>query len=137
YIAHVVFVSGGLIDDAYISFRYARNLAGGHGLVFNPGGARVEGYTNFSWVLAAALAAAAKLDAAALMPLVGIGCGLAAVVLAGAQARAIAAESGRPPRLAGLPAALVVAASPSLVFYAGSGMETSLFTLLLTGLGAS
>lgn len=37
-------------DDAYISFRYARNWAEGHGLVFNPGDAPVEGYTNFLWV---------------------------------------------------------------------------------------
>jgi arabinofuranosyltransferase len=40
-----------LTDDAFISFRYARNLAHGHGLVFNPGFERVEGYTNFLWVL--------------------------------------------------------------------------------------
>jgi len=40
-----------LTDDAYISFRYARNLADGYGLVFNPGFERVEGYTNFLWVL--------------------------------------------------------------------------------------
>jgi arabinofuranosyltransferase len=37
-------------DDAYISFRYASNLAGGRGLVFNPG-ERVEGYTNFLYIL--------------------------------------------------------------------------------------
>jgi len=35
-------------DDAFISFRYARNLIDGHGLVFNAG-ERVEGYTNFLW----------------------------------------------------------------------------------------
>jgi arabinofuranosyltransferase len=39
-----------LCDDAFISFRYARNLVEGHGLVFNVG-ERVEGYTNFLWVL--------------------------------------------------------------------------------------
>ena len=39
-----------LTDDAFISFRYARNLLEGHGLVFNPG-ERVEGYTNFLWTL--------------------------------------------------------------------------------------
>ena len=39
-----------LTDDAFISFRYARNLVDGHGLVFNPG-ERVEGYTNFLWTL--------------------------------------------------------------------------------------
>ena len=33
HVAEYVF----LTDDAYISFRYARNLAEGHGLVFNPG----------------------------------------------------------------------------------------------------
>ena len=43
-------VSWFLTDDAFISFRYARNLLEGHGLVFNPG-ERVEGYTNFLWVL--------------------------------------------------------------------------------------
>ena len=40
-----------LFDDAMISMRYARNLAHGLGLVWNPGGARVEGYTDPLWVL--------------------------------------------------------------------------------------
>ena len=35
-------------DDAFISFRYAQNLAEGHGLVYNIG-ERIEGYTNFLW----------------------------------------------------------------------------------------
>ena len=43
-------VSWFLTDDAFISFRYVRNLLDGHGLVFNPG-EYVEGYTNFLWVL--------------------------------------------------------------------------------------
>lgn len=37
-------------DDAYISYRYARNLAQGKGLVFNPG-ERVEAYSNLLYVL--------------------------------------------------------------------------------------
>ena len=36
-------------DDAYIGFRYARNVARGDGFVFNAG-ERVEGYTNFLWL---------------------------------------------------------------------------------------
>ncbi|MET0343236.1 MAG: hypothetical protein ABW252_19665 [Polyangiales bacterium] len=40
-----------LFDDAMISMRYAKNLADGHGLVWNPGEAPVEGYTNFLWTL--------------------------------------------------------------------------------------
>jgi len=39
-----------MVDDAFISFRYAENLASGKGLVYNEG-ERVEGYTNFLWVI--------------------------------------------------------------------------------------
>jgi hypothetical protein len=42
------------VDDAYISFSYAKNLASGHGLVFSED-IRVEGYSNFLWVLLTAL----------------------------------------------------------------------------------
>ena len=39
-----------VVDDALISMVYARRLALGDGLVFNPG-ERVEGYTNFLWTV--------------------------------------------------------------------------------------
>jgi len=60
FIYHTSFVINGerfftLFDDAMISMRYAKNLANGYGLVWNPGGERVEGYTNFLWVLCMAL----------------------------------------------------------------------------------
>lgn len=42
--------SGFYVDDAYISFRYARQWAAGNGLVYNIG-ERVEGYSNFLWIL--------------------------------------------------------------------------------------
>ena len=56
YIHETSFVIDGeryyvLFDDAMISMQYARNLAGGYGLVWNPGGELVEGYTNPLWVL--------------------------------------------------------------------------------------
>jgi hypothetical protein len=40
-----------LFDDGMVSMRYARNLASGYGLVWNPGGERIEGFTNPMWVL--------------------------------------------------------------------------------------
>src|SRR4029450_2282074 len=49
-LAHALFYRF-LCDDAFISFRYAHNLASGQGLVFNPGFERVEGYSNFLWVV--------------------------------------------------------------------------------------
>lgn len=56
FIARTMFTAEGqlystLFDDAMISMRYAKNLAGGHGLVWNADGAPVEGYSNFLWVL--------------------------------------------------------------------------------------
>lgn len=43
------------IDDANIYFVYARNLADGHGFVYNIGGERVEGFTSLLWTLICAL----------------------------------------------------------------------------------
>ncbi|MBD3333818.1 hypothetical protein GF356_13290 [candidate division GN15 bacterium] len=40
-----------IIDDAGITFSYARNLAQGHGLVPQPGVEPIEGYSNPLWVL--------------------------------------------------------------------------------------
>ncbi len=39
------------IDDAFITFRYAENLADGFGLTFNQGDPAIEGYSNFLWLL--------------------------------------------------------------------------------------
>ncbi len=50
-----------LCDDAFITFRYAKNLAQGNGPVYNVG-ERVEGYTNFLWMLL--MAAVIKLGGA-------------------------------------------------------------------------
>jgi len=44
-----------LFDDSMISMRYAKNLAHGQGLVWNPGGEKVEGFSNPFWVLFMAL----------------------------------------------------------------------------------
>jgi hypothetical protein len=49
-VAVLAFSSLSLIDDAYISVRYAYNLNAGLGLVYNPG-EPVEGYSNLLWTL--------------------------------------------------------------------------------------
>src|SRR5438046_1501989 len=48
-LAHIVYLHV-MYDDAFITYRYAENLARGLGLVYNPG-ERVEGYSNFLWTL--------------------------------------------------------------------------------------
>ena len=44
------------IDDANIFFVYAKNLSSGHGLVYNIGGERVEGFSSILWTLISATA---------------------------------------------------------------------------------
>ena len=52
------------IDDAGISYAYAKHWAEGQGLVAVVGGATVEGYSNFSWVALLAAFAALGIDVA-------------------------------------------------------------------------
>lgn len=50
-----------IMDDAGISYAYAGNLAGGHGLVSQPGRPPVEGFSNFLWVVLLALLFSARI----------------------------------------------------------------------------
>jgi hypothetical protein len=115
-------------DDAFISFRYAQNLAAGNGLVFNPG-ERVEGYSNLSWVLLAAGALRAGLDPTTVAKSVGLACGALAVLLAWLLARRLTPQPGPTALLA----PFYLAISPVLVQHSASGLETSLFAVLVMG----
>lgn len=54
-VAYQVYASGILrIDDAYITFSFSKNLASGNGPVYSHG-VRVEGYSNFLWMVLNAL----------------------------------------------------------------------------------
>lgn len=109
-----------LCDDAHISFRYAKNLLAGEGLVFNPG-ERVEGYTNFLWtVLLALVGKPWSIPHAAL--LLGP---LSYVALVAGVWRLGRSTRGN---LAVPLAAVVVATSRPFVLFATSGLET-LFAL--------
>jgi len=50
YLANTGLLWGNIIDDAYISLRYAQNLAPGNGLGYKPDD-RGEGYNKFLWVI--------------------------------------------------------------------------------------
>lgn len=114
-------------DDSFISFRYARNLAEGHGLVFNPG-ERVEGYTNFLWTVAMAGVIRAGGDPVLASRVLGIafGAGLVLVtwVLAGRAC-------GRSPWSSRCIAPLLLAVSPPLIAEAAMGLETAMFAFLV------
>src|SRR5437660_5760906 len=58
------------VDDSYISYRYARNLIHGLGLVYNAG-ERIEGYTNLLWTLLVAAGLELGIEPTALAKLLG------------------------------------------------------------------
>ena len=67
-------------DDAFISYRYVKNFVNGHGLVFNPG-ERVEGYTNFLWIILLSIFAKFGLDIIVVSKILGIGSGCVTLFL--------------------------------------------------------
>jgi hypothetical protein len=111
-------------DDAYISLRYAANLADGRGLVFNPG-EHVEGFSNPAWTLLGAALLALGLPALDVWVALGVFFALVSVALVQRIARRIAGPLG------GLAAGCLIAGSTTLHAWAGSGLETTCFTALL------
>ena len=118
-----------LDDDQMVSMRYARNLAEGHGLVWNAG-EHVEGYSNLGWVLVMAAVHLLPLPdrltslgvlAVSLLLCIGVVV-LAARLLEALQPRHLALT---------LPAALAcIVGCTDVMFWAVSGFETTLVTLL-------
>ncbi|HTK68779.1 MAG TPA: hypothetical protein VL857_03180, partial [Candidatus Eisenbacteria bacterium] len=117
-----------LTDDSFISFRYARNLVHGHGLVFNPGGERVEGYTNLLWVLLLSGFGVFGLPMETMASVLSIAATLAlfAIVVRFAWTRLPDGQKW----IAVIPA-LLLAATRSFAVWATSGLETRLFDFLL------
>lgn len=117
-----------LDDDQMISMRYARNLAEGHGLVWNAGGERVEGYTNFAWTMAmAGVHAAGAGDQRAALWVRAINWLLACAILL--QTARLLGELGVGGGVAA-GALLTLALSTDLLFWAINGFETTLLTAL-------
>jgi hypothetical protein len=110
------------VEDAYITLRYAENLAQGHGFVYNLG-ERVLGTTTPLFTLLLALAAALGLDA--------LTAGKAICILADGAVCLLLwrllASLGRP--TAGLVAGLLYATASAPINFSIGGMETALVTL--------
>ncbi|MEQ1507948.1 MAG: hypothetical protein ABMB14_37315 [Myxococcota bacterium] len=119
-----------LVDDAFVSLRYAENLVSGDGLVWNPG-ERVLGITNFGWTLALAAVHAATGVA---LPLVALGaCAVGWLGFVAAADRLGVAASDRPPVLG---AGALVALHLVAVSFASTGLETATAAGLVTLGGA-
>jgi len=117
-------------DDAFISFRYAKNLVHGLGLVYNPG-ERVEGFTNFLWTMMMAGVIGLGLDPVFVSQILGIfffGCTLLVAMFLSWKLWNAEEAIGLaiPLTAAGL------ALHHDACIFATGGLETSLFTFLVS-----
>ncbi|MEX1365384.1 MAG: hypothetical protein AB1Z98_19820 [Nannocystaceae bacterium] len=113
------------IDDSYISFRYARNLAEGWGLVYNPGEA-IEGYTNFLWTVVLAGGLRLGVDPHIVSKVLGAAAAIGILVITHRLA-----DRMQPLRTLPCVATWLLASSMPLTAYAVLGLETSAFTFLV------
>ena len=114
------------VDDAAISYAYAQSFAHGDGLVGVPGGERVEGYSNFLWVL---LVGAVVTFAGHVMVVAKVLGLLLAVAITVGAAELLAALRRRRAALDALPALLCATFLP-IPYWSMSGLENPLFLAL-------
>lgn len=116
-----------LIDDAYISFRYAHHLAEGIGLRYNFDGVPVEGFSNPLWVVVLAAAEGLGVPPTFSSLVLGVACSVTLLFVFQRFAT----------RVAGLPwfatfgGVLFLGTFPPFAVWTTSGLETSAFTLAL------
>lgn len=115
-----------IVDDAYISFRYAYNWAVGNGLVFNPG-EHVEGYTNFLWVLILGLAYRLGVEIPAAAQWYGILFSIGCLFVVYKLGQTFQSKN----KAVGLLAVFFLAINGSFAFWATGGLEVPLFTFVV------
>lgn len=129
FLVHASLYGGWLIDDAGISFAYARNLVSGYGLVSQPGQVPVEGFSNPLWVLLVAGFYALKLFSIPLVPkLLSVLAVLISLVVFAAAVLEIT-PGWEAPVIAGM-GMLLTAANPGFVVWCVSGLENPLLVML-------
>jgi len=80
FLIHTMFYVGWCMDDPFITFRYARNFAEGNGIVFNVG-ERIDGYSNFLYVLIFSLIIKLGLDPVRISLIFGLISGIFTLIL--------------------------------------------------------
>ncbi len=116
------------VDDAGITFAYAKHLVEGHGLVHSVGAEPVEGYSNPTLVLLLSVAHGLGFDIERSAKLILIASGLLVLLLA---YRIPAQLRGEEQRLSDLIGPALIASSPEFIAWTPVGLENALFSLLM------
>jgi arabinofuranosyltransferase len=116
-----------VVDDAFISFRYADNLVQSGELAWNPGqGDPVEGYTNFLWTVMMAAPIAAGIDPVGASMVLGLVFAAGTLLLTFQTGRLLFRS-----RSLALLTLILVGTNYTLSAYATSGLETQMQTFLV------
>lgn len=140
---HAAYYGRWLIDDAAVTFAYARDLTAGHGFTLQPGAPDVEAYSNPFWMLLLALGRLLGLfDHGSLLGLpdyVLFPKALATLCILGTLAGVytVAKAVSRRPALCTFAVGATLALIPSFVIWCYSGLENSLYALLVTWIAAT
>src|SRR3989442_97899 len=123
------------VDDSYINYRYAVNLAAGKGFTYSAGQAPVEGFSSPVWLLGLAVAAAAGIDPAHL-PACSVLAGLLSFivilwVMTRLATRGVLPGTGPPRPIPGYISASLFALLPTAITYSVMGLETLLFAAVV------
>ncbi len=132
-VVHAAVYGTWIVDDAAITFSYARNFVDGHGFVTWPGAAPVEGFSNLAWLLCLIpFLALGLFDPIWTPKLLGLALTCAALcLLRRTSVRSLAPE--RPIWLADA-ALLFVVANPAVVIWCVSGLENPLYLFAVAGI---
>jgi hypothetical protein len=110
-------------DDAFITLRYSRHLAEGHGIVWNVGEPPVEGYSNFLFVLVGAAALASGADPILCFKVLSVAALFGTLILSYRLAR-----NWCGPIASVIPAFLLIR-NPGTIFWTVSGLESAVYQL--------
>lgn len=114
-------------DDAFISYRYVENFIQGNGLVFNSG-ERVEGYTNFLWIIILSIFAKLGLDLILVSKILGVASGCVTLYLLYQISSLFFPKKEW--WLALFPPILLTASS-AFAYWSISGLETAFFVMMV------
>lgn len=123
-VASRVTAPGFPLDDSWIHLQFARNVAAGHGVSFNPG-VWSSGSTSPLWTLLLAITGMLPASPVVAAKVLGTTLTLVTALAAGGIVRHLTAS-----RFAALTASLTVALSPRMTWASVSGMEVSLYCAL-------
>lgn len=126
FVLHAVYLNC-VFEDAFISFRFAKNLADGYGLRWNTDEAPVEGYTNFLWVLISAFVLKFGIYLPRFSQIFGVAAGILTLAFMYRFSHRLLGLG----RMGSLIPCLFFAFSGPAATWAASGMETSLFGFFL------